>query len=254
MIEDGLSLRYLGRRSPCVHTWELFVEWMAKTDTVGAGLLPNLWDEAHAQGLTPEGRLLYRSNLLAADKRVTNFGGGNTSSKIVMPDPLTGEAVPVLWVKGSGGDLGSMQLDGFATLYLDRLKTLQGLYRGPDHEDEMVALYAHCAFGLNGRAPSIDTPLHGLVDRACVDHMHPDAVIALAASADSRRRSRKRSMAMKSAGWPGCGPGSNSRRAVAEIFVSEHPGGKRRVVLEAHGLFTWGDSDQAQRSMRPRST
>src|ERR1700684_778562 len=161
------------------------------TDTVGAGLLPNLWDEAYAASLTPEGRLLYRSNLLGADKRITNFGGGNTSSKVVMADPLTAEPTSVLWVKGSGGDLGSMKLDGFATLYLDRVKTLQRRYRGPQQEDEMVSLYAYCAFGLNGRAPLIDTPLHGLVDRPCIDHMHPDAVIAIAASADSQALTRE---------------------------------------------------------------
>jgi len=211
------------------------------TDTVGAGLLPNLWDEAHAASLTPQGRLLYRSNLLGADKRVTNFGGGNTSSKIVMADPLTGQPTPVLWVKGSGGDLGSMQLDGFATLYLDRLKTLQGLYRGPEHEDEMVALYAHCAFGLNPRAPSIDTPLHGLVDRACVDHMHPDAVIAIAASADSRALTQE--IYSDEIGWlPWVRPGFELGVRLQK-FAGEHPDAKG-VILEAHGLFTWGDSDR----------
>jgi rhamnulose-1-phosphate aldolase/alcohol dehydrogenase len=212
------------------------------TDSVDAGLLPNLWDDGHAAALTPEGRLLYRSNLLGADKRITNFGGGNTSSKIVMADSLTGQPTPVLWVKGSGGDLGSMKLDGFATLYLDRLKTLQGLYRGPEHEDEMVGLYAHCAFGLNGRAPSIDTPLHGLVDRACVDHMHPDAVIAIAASADSRALTNE--IYGDEIGWlpwvrPGFELGVRLQR-----FADEHPHAKG-VILEAHGLFTWGDSDRA---------
>ena len=126
-----------------------------QTDAVGAALLPNLWDDDHAAALLPQARLLYRSNLLGADKRITNFGGGNTSSKIVMPDPLTGQPTAVLWVKGSGGDLGSMALDGFATLDLERLRALERLYCGPEREDDMVGLYPHCVFGLNARAPSI---------------------------------------------------------------------------------------------------
>jgi rhamnulose-1-phosphate aldolase/alcohol dehydrogenase len=211
------------------------------SDSVGAELLPNLWDEAHAAGLTAEGRLLYRSNLLGADKRITNFGGGNTSSKIVMADPLTGQDTPVLWVKGSGGDLGSMRLDGFATLGLERLKTLQDLYRGPEHEDEMVALYAHCAFGLNGRAPSIDTPLHGLVDRPCVDHMHPDAVIAIAASADSHALTQE--IYGDEIGWLGWVRPGFELGVRLQRFAAEHPNAKG-VILEAHGLFTWGDSDR----------
>ena len=104
--------------------------------------------------------LLYRSNLLGSDLRITNFGGGNTSAKVDEQDPLTGEEVEVLWVKGSGGDLGSMKLDGFATLYLDKLEALKALYRGLEHEDEMVGYLPHCTFNLNPRAASIDTPLH----------------------------------------------------------------------------------------------
>jgi rhamnulose-1-phosphate aldolase/alcohol dehydrogenase len=211
------------------------------TDTVGAGLLPNLWDEAHAERLSSEERLLYRSNLLGADKRITNFGGGNTSSKIVMPDPLTGAPTPVLWVKGSGGDLGSMTLDGFATLRLDRLQALQGLYGGPGHEDDMVGLYPHCVFGLNGRAPSIDTPLHGLVDKACIDHMHPDAVIAVAASADSEALTRE--IWGGEIGWlPWVRPGFELGVRL-QAFARANPRA-RGVVLEAHGLFTWADSDR----------
>src|ERR1700679_3349562 len=106
-------------------------------------LLETRWDETHAATLTPEQRLLYRSNLLGADKRITNFGGGNTSAKLPMSDPLTGELARVLWVKGSGGDLGSMKLDGFATLYQEKLESLEPRYRGVDHEDEMVGLYPH---------------------------------------------------------------------------------------------------------------
>jgi rhamnose utilization protein RhaD (predicted bifunctional aldolase and dehydrogenase) len=110
-------------------------------------------------------RLVYRSNLLGSDKRITNYGGGNTSSKITQKDPLTGNDVEVLWVKGSGGDVGSIKLDGFATLYMDRLEALKGLYRGRDHEDEMVGYLPHCTFNLNPRAASIDTPLHAYVPR-----------------------------------------------------------------------------------------
>ena len=109
--------------------------------------------------------LLYRSNLLGADKRITNFGGGNTSAKVMQKDPLTGETVEVLWVKGSGGDVGTIKLDGFATLYMAKLEALKGLYRGVEHEDEMVGYLPHCTFNLNPRAASIDTPLHAYVPR-----------------------------------------------------------------------------------------
>src|SRR5829696_4581641 len=128
----------------------------------GADVLENRWDAAHAAALSPERLLLYRSNLLGADKRITNYGGGNTSAKLQANDPLAGEPVSVLWVKGSGGDLGSMKLDGFATLYLDKLDRLKSLYRGLAHEDEMVGYLPHCTFDLNPRAASIDTPLHAL--------------------------------------------------------------------------------------------
>src|SRR5215467_1688673 len=140
--------------------------------------LANLWDDAKAAAVSEPERLLYRSNLLGSDKRITNYGGGNTSAKIAAKDPLTGEAVTVLWVKGSGGDLGSMKLDGFSTLYLEKLEHLKKLYRGLEHEDEMVGYLAHCTFNMNPRAASIDTPLHAFIAKAHVDHMHPDAVIA----------------------------------------------------------------------------
>src|SRR6202789_4207757 len=147
--------------------------------------LANLWDDAHAATLDEPGQLLYRSNLLGSDLRITNFGGGNTSAKVDGTDPLTKESVSVLWVKGSGGDIGSMKRDGFATLYLDKLEALKGLYRGLAHEDEMVALFDHCTFNLNPRASSIDTALHGFIPHAHVDHVHADAVIAIAASANA---------------------------------------------------------------------
>src|SRR5437870_4016282 len=145
------------------------------------------WDAARAAKLDEPGLLLYRSNLLGSDLRITNHGGGNTSAKIVQPDPLTGADTVVLWVKGSGGDLGSMALNGFSTLYLDKLHALKGLYRGHAHEDEMVGYLPHCTFNLNARAASIDTPLHAYLPFAHVDHMHPDAVIAIAAMADAER-------------------------------------------------------------------
>ncbi|MDB5439579.1 MAG: bifunctional rhamnulose-phosphate aldolase/short-chain dehydrogenase, partial [Caulobacteraceae bacterium] len=126
------------------------------------------WDDSAPASLTPEGLLLYRSNLLGSDLTVTNFGGGNTSAKLMETDPLTGEEVEVLWVKGSGGDIGSMKLDGFSTLYLDKFRATERLYRGVAFEDEMVGYLPHCTFNLNPRADSIDTPLHGLLPFAHV--------------------------------------------------------------------------------------
>ena len=148
--------------------------------------LANLWDAGKAAGMSEPDLLLYRSNLLGADKRITNYGGGNTSAKVMERDPLTGAAVEVLWVKGSGGDIGSIRMDGFATLYMAKLDALKGLYRGLDHEDEMVGYLPHCTFRLNPRAASIDTPLHAYVPRRHVDHVHADAIIAIAASANSK--------------------------------------------------------------------
>ena len=117
-----------------------------------ASRLANLWDEAKAASMSEPERLLYRSNLLGSDKRITNYGGGNTSAKVTQKDPLTGGDVEVLWVKGSGGDVGTIKLDGFATLYMDKLNALKGLYRGLEHEDEMVGYLPHCTFNLNPRA------------------------------------------------------------------------------------------------------
>jgi rhamnulose-1-phosphate aldolase/alcohol dehydrogenase len=196
-----------------------------------------LWNAAAAAGLSPQELLLYRSNLLGADRRVTNFGGGNTSAKLEMADPLTREPVTVLWVKGSGGDLGTMKLDGFSTLYLDKLLRLPALYRGPQDEDAMVGLYPHCTFNLNPRAPSIDTPLHAFIDRPHVDHMHPDAVIAIAASSDSKNLAKE--IFGDEIGWlPWVRPGFELGLQL-QRFVKEHPKASG-VVLEAHGLFTWG--------------
>src|SRR6201992_1250818 len=150
--------------------------------------LSDLWDEDHARALDPPARLRYRSNLLGSDLRITNFGGGNTSSKLEQIDPLDGKTKQILWVKGSGGDLGSIKRAGFATLYMDKLLALEKAYRGVDLEDEMVEMYPLCTFGNNPVAASIDTPLHGYLPFPHVDHLHPDWGIALAASANGKER------------------------------------------------------------------
>ncbi|RWA65343.1 bifunctional rhamnulose-1-phosphate aldolase/short-chain dehydrogenase [Mesorhizobium sp.] len=201
--------------------------------------LANLWDDAKAEGMSGPELLVYRSNTLGSDKRVTNYGGGNTSSKVWQKDPLTGEDVEVLWVKGSGGDSASIKLDGFATLYMDKLRALKGLYRGLAHEDEMVGYLPHCTFNLNPRAASIDTPLHAFVPKACVDHMHPDAIIAVAAAKDSKAITKE--IFGDAIGWlPWKRPGFELGLWL-EKFCLENPDAKG-VVLESHGLFTWGDT------------
>ena len=204
-------------------------------------LLENRWNEALAAKLSPEELLLYRSNLLGADRSVTNFGGGNTSAKLQTADPLTGRLTEVLWVKGSGGDLGTMKLDGFATLYMDKFRSLEAFYKGADSDSVLVPLYAHCAFNLNPRAASIDTPLHGLIDRAHVDHMHPDAVIAIAAAADGQALTKE--IFGNEIGWlPWLRPGYELGLRLRQ-FVQQNPHA-RGVILEAHGLFTWGDTSR----------
>ena len=204
--------------------------------------LPNLWDEARAAALDEPGQLLYRSNLLGSDKRITNFGGGNTSAKVEMNDPLTRLQVPVLWVKGSGGDIGSMKRDGFATLYLDRLEHLKTLYRGLAYEDEMVGLLNHCTFDLNTRAASIDTPLHAFVPHRHVDHVHADAVIAVAAAADAERLVAE--IYGNEIGFlPWQRPGFDLGLKLGQMARDNpHLVG---VVLGGHGLFTWGPDSRA---------
>src|SRR3954469_23268910 len=152
--------------------------------------LKDLWNEEHARqfGDNQLALLRYRSNLLGADLRITNFGGGNTSSKIEMIDPFTGKPTRVLAVKGSGGDIGSIKRNGFALLYMDRLLQLQSVYRGEEHEDEIVAFYPLCAFGDSKAPASIDTPLHAFLPFDHVDHLHPDWAIALAASANGKEK------------------------------------------------------------------
>ncbi|MEO9898229.1 MAG: bifunctional rhamnulose-1-phosphate aldolase/short-chain dehydrogenase [Paracoccaceae bacterium] len=200
--------------------------------------LENKWDEGKASGMNEPEKLLYRSNLLGSDKRITNFGGGNTSAKVMQDDPLTGDTVEVLWVKGSGGDVGSIKMDGFSTLYMDKLNALRGKYRGVEFEDEMVGYLPHCTFNLNPRAASIDTPLHAYVPRKHVDHMHPDAIIAIAAAKDSKALTQQ--VFGDSIGWlPWKKPGYELGLWLSD-FCDKNPDAKG-VILESHGLFTWAD-------------
>lgn len=211
-------------------------------ETAENQLLENHWDDETVKGMSDSELLLYRSNILGSDKRVTNYGGGNTSAKVMEKDPLTGEEVPVLWVKGSGGDIGTMKMDGFATLYLDRLNALKSLYRGIDHEDEMVGYLPHCTFKLNPRAASIDTPLHAYVPRNHVDHVHADAIIAIAASANSKELTQE--IFGNKIGWlPWKKPGYELGLWL-EKFCHENPDADG-VILESHGLFTWADTAKA---------
>ncbi len=206
--------------------------------------LEDRWDTGVAAGLDEPELLRYRSNLLGSDLRITNFAGGNTSSKIVDTDPLTGEPVEVLWVKGSGGDLGSIKRTGFATLYQEKLLALERLYKGVDTEDDMVPMYALCAFRNNPVAASIDTPLHGFLPFPHVDHLHPDWGIALAASANGKEKMEEfnrefgRSLIWLPWQRPGFDLGLTMKRA-----VQENPGCDG-IVLGGHGLFTWGSTQR----------
>ena len=216
-------------------------------ETTATKFLQNLWDQTEAakRAADPLELLRYRSNLLGADLRITNFGGGNTSSKFVLPDPLTGEPARVMAVKGSGGDLRSITPAGFAILYLDKLEQLIDRYRGEAHEDEMVGFYPLCAFGENRVAASIDTPLHAFLPFAHVDHLHPDWAIALAASANGKAKLAEFNAAYgRRIAWvpwqrPGFELALMLRRA-----VEEQPGCDG-IILGSHGLFTWGDTQQA---------
>jgi rhamnulose-1-phosphate aldolase/alcohol dehydrogenase len=200
-----------------------------------------LWDEKKAA--TMEGDevalLIYRSNLLGADLRLTNFGGGNTSCKRIEKDPLTGKETEVLWVKGSGGDIGTLTRNGLAALYVDRLRSLTNVYRGIKYEDEMVELFNHCIFDLNSKAPSIDTPLHAFLPFRHIDHLHPDAAIAIAAAKDGKAITEK--LFSGTIGWvewqrPGFDLGLKLKTC-----LQENPG-IRGIMLGSHGLFTWGDT------------
>jgi rhamnose utilization protein RhaD (predicted bifunctional aldolase and dehydrogenase)/NAD(P)-dependent dehydrogenase (short-subunit alcohol dehydrogenase family) len=206
--------------------------------------LHDLWDTNLARQLDEPELLRYRSNLLGSDLRITNFGGGNTSSKIAQLDPLDGREHPVLWVKGSGGDLGSMARGGFAALYLTKLRGLEQRYRGAAYEDEMVSYYPLCAFGAQTAAPSIDTPLHALLPFPHIDHLHPDWGIALAASANGRAKleefNRRFDHHLAWVPWqrPGFELAMMLRRTV------EGDPDCNGIVLGGHGLFTWGETQQ----------
>ena len=200
-----------------------------------------LWDDEKAK--TMEGDevalLIYRSNLLGADLRLTNYGGGNTSCKAMAKNPLTGEATEVMWVKGSGGDIGTLTKSGLAALYVDRLRSLKNVYRGIEHEDEMVELFNHCIYDLASKAPSIDTPLHGFLPFKHIDHLHPDAAISIAAAKDGKKITQD--LFAGKIGWvewqkPGFDLGLQLKQC-----LDENPGIKG-IMLGSHGLFTWGDT------------
>jgi len=219
---------------------------MTPTASIPATLkfLEDRWDPQLAATLDEAEQLRYRSNLLGSDLRLTNFAGGNTSSKVTEIDPLTSEPVEVLWVKGSGGDLGSMKRAGLATLYHEKFLALERMYKGPATEDEMVPMYALCAFRNNPVAASIDTPLHGFLPFPHVDHLHPDWGIALAASANGKTKmeefNREFNHSLVWVPWqrPGFELGLMMRRA-----VRDNPGCDG-IVLGGHGLFTWGETQR----------
>ncbi|MFZ9981646.1 MAG: bifunctional aldolase/short-chain dehydrogenase [Cyclobacteriaceae bacterium] len=199
------------------------------------------WDHNHAASLQSDqvALLLYRSNLLGSDLRITNFGGGNTSCKNFETDPLTGSPVKVMWIKGSGGDLGTMKRSGLAGLYHQRLIALRDVYKGIEHEDEMVDLFNHCIYDLKSKPPSIDTPLHAFLPFNHVDHLHPDAAIAIAASKDGKQITKE--LFQGTIGWVSWQrPGFDLGLKLSECF-SENPE-IRGIMLGSHGLFTWGDT------------
>jgi rhamnulose-1-phosphate aldolase/alcohol dehydrogenase len=200
-----------------------------------------LWDDAAAKAIAGDevALLIYRSNLLGADLRLTNYGGGNTSCKALALDPLTGEQTEVMWIKGSGGDIGTLKKSGLAALYVDRLRSLKNIYRGSAHEDEMVELFNHCIYDLASKAPSIDTPLHGFLPFKHIDHLHPDAAIAIASAKDGERITKE--LFNGEIGWvnwkrPGFELGLQLKQC-----LDENPG-IRGIMLGGHGLFTWGDT------------
>ncbi|WP_248722511.1 bifunctional aldolase/short-chain dehydrogenase [Seonamhaeicola sp. ML3] len=200
-----------------------------------------LWDEAKAASLGDNQveLFLYRSNVLGADLRITNYGGGNTSCKTIEKDPLTNEEVEVMWVKGSGGDIGTLTRSGIAGLYTGRLRDLKNVYQGLHDEDRMVGLFNHCIYDLDSKAPSIDTPLHGLLPFAHIDHLHPDALIAVAAAEDSEKVTKE--IWGDTMGWvPWQKPGFDLGLQL-EKCLADNPG-IRGIVLGSHGLFTWGDT------------
>ena len=200
-----------------------------------------LWDDKKAKLLGDDqvSLFLYRSNILGEDLRITNYGGGNTSCKTIEKDPITNQDVEVMWIKGSGGDIGTLKRDGIAGLYNQRLHDLKKVYRGLEYEDEMVALFNHCIYDLDSRTPSIDTPLHGLLPFKHIDHLHPDALIAIAAAEDSEKITKE--IWGDTMGWvPWQRPGFDLGLKL-EKCLNENPS-IRGIVLGSHGVFTWGDT------------
>jgi rhamnulose-1-phosphate aldolase/alcohol dehydrogenase len=200
-----------------------------------------LWDEAKAAELAGDevALLVYRSNLLGADLRLTNYGGGNTSCKVMAKDPLTGKDTEVMWVKGSGGDLGTMKRSGLAALHMDRLLNLKNIYRGIAHEDEMVELFNHCIYDLASKAPSIDTALHGFLPFKHIDHLHPDAAIAIAAAKDGKQITKE--LFGGKIGWVKWQKPGFDLGLLLKECLDENPG-IRGIMLGSHGLFTWGNT------------
>jgi rhamnulose-1-phosphate aldolase/alcohol dehydrogenase len=200
-----------------------------------------LWDDAKAAELAGDevALLVYRSNLLGADLRLTNYGGGNTSCKAIAKDPLTGKDTEVMWVKGSGGDLGTMKRNGLAALHMDRLLNLKNIYRGIEHEDEMVELFNHCIYDLASKAPSIDTALHGFLPFKHIDHLHPDAAIAIAAAKDGKKITQE--LFGGKIGWVKWQKPGFDLGLLLKECLDENPG-IRGIMLGSHGLFTWGDT------------
>lgn len=234
-VTEGATFQYASERSH-----------MPETTTANLHFLKDLWDESIASKLASDELelLRYRSNLLGADLRITNFAGGNTSSKIELPDPFTGKPTRVLAVKGSGGDLGSITREGFALLYLDKLEQLISTYKGEAYEDEMVSFYPSAAFGANKVAASIDTPLHGFLPFPHVDHLHPDWAIALAASANGKQKMAEfnerfgRHLVWLPWQRPGFELALMLRQAVADNPNCDG------IILGGHGLFTWGKTQR----------
>lgn len=200
-----------------------------------------LWDEAEAAKLEGDevALLLYRSNLLGADLRLTNYGGGNTSCKADAIDPLTGETAEVMWIKGSGGDIGTLKRNGLAALYVERLRSLKKIYRGIEQEDEMVELFNHCIYDLSSKAPSIDTPLHGFLPFKHIDHLHPDAAIAIAAAKDGKQITQD--LFNGTIGWVDWQKPGFDLGLQLKACLDENPG-IGGIMLGSHGLFTWGDT------------
>lgn len=202
----------------------------------------NNWSDVAASKMSASELLLYRSNLLGSDLTITNYGGGNTSAKLEEVDPLSTKKVKILWVKGSGGDIGSMKIDGFSTLYLDKLLETENLYRGVKYEDEMVGYLPHCNFNLNSRAASIDTPLHGFLPYNHIDHVHPDSIIALAAAKDGEKITNE--IWGKKVGWVAWQRPGFELGMILREYVKNNPN-LRGIMLAGHGIICWAHDSKS---------